>query len=147
MKPEGRSQLLLSPADESPDSPGDARPRELDIARCIDQVNAVTTLSIRRVRSSWAGHRTFAADRIPVVGFDANAKGFFWCAALGGSGIQNTPAIAELAGALLCHEQRGRRFGVLAQSDALLPRSVVQVAPTSTSARPATFRPVSRWTA
>ncbi len=40
------------------------------------------------------------------------------------------------------HEQQGRRFGVVVQSDALLPRSVVLVAPTSTSARPASFRPV-----
>ncbi len=39
------------------------------------------------------------------------------------------------------HEQRGRRFGVIVQADALLPRSVVLVAPTSRSARPATFRP------
>ena len=39
------------------------------------------------------------------------------------------------------HEQQGRRFGVVVQSDALLPRSVVLVAPTSTSARPASFRP------
>ena len=39
------------------------------------------------------------------------------------------------------HEQRGRRLGVVVQSDALLPRSVVLVAPTSTSARPASFRP------
>ena len=39
------------------------------------------------------------------------------------------------------HEQRGRRFGVVVQSDAMLPRSVVVVAPTSTSARPASFRP------
>ncbi len=39
------------------------------------------------------------------------------------------------------HEQRGRRFGVVVQSDAMLPRSVVLVAPTSTSARPASFRP------
>lgn len=38
-------------------------------------------------------------------------------------------------------EQRGRRFGVVMQSDALLPRSVVLVAPTSTSARAASFRP------
>jgi mRNA interferase MazF len=30
---------------------------------------------------------------------------------------------------------------VIVQSDALLPRSVVLVAPTSTSARPASFRP------
>ncbi len=101
MKPWGHSQLLLSPADESPDEPGDARPQELDVARCIDQVNSATTLSIRHVRSSWAGHRTFAADRVPVVGFDTEVEGFFWCAGLGGSGIQNAPAIAELAGALL----------------------------------------------
>jgi mRNA interferase MazF len=40
------------------------------------------------------------------------------------------------------HEQRGRRFGVIVQADALLPRSVVQIAPTSTSARPASFRPM-----
>lgn len=39
------------------------------------------------------------------------------------------------------HEQRGPRLGVVVQSDALLPRSVVLVAPTSTSARPASFRP------
>ena len=101
MKPWGQSQLLLSPADESPDELGDARPQELDVARCIDQVNSATTLSIRHVRSSWAGHLTFAADRVPVVGFDTDVEGFFWCAALGGSGIQNAPAIAELAGALM----------------------------------------------
>lgn len=39
------------------------------------------------------------------------------------------------------HEQRGRRFGVILQADEFLPRSVVIVAPTSRSARPATFRP------
>ena len=39
------------------------------------------------------------------------------------------------------HEQHGRRYGVVVQSDALLPRSVVLVAPTSTRARPASFRP------
>lgn len=39
------------------------------------------------------------------------------------------------------HEQQGRRFGVIVQSDALLPRSVVLLAPTSTGARPASIRP------
>lgn len=38
-------------------------------------------------------------------------------------------------------EQRGKRFGVIVQADELLPRSVVLVAPTSRSARPASFRP------
>lgn len=40
------------------------------------------------------------------------------------------------------HEQRGARYGVVVQADALLPRSVVLVAPTSRSARAASFRPV-----
>lgn len=39
------------------------------------------------------------------------------------------------------HEQRGKRYGIVVQADALLPRSVVIVAPTSRSARPASFRP------
>jgi mRNA interferase MazF len=39
------------------------------------------------------------------------------------------------------HEQHGERFGVVVQADALLPRSVVLVAPTSRSAKPASFRP------
>lgn len=39
------------------------------------------------------------------------------------------------------HEQRGRRYGVVLQGDEFLPRSVAIVAPTSQSARPATFRP------
>ena len=39
------------------------------------------------------------------------------------------------------HEQQGRRYGVIVQASELLPRSVVLVAPTSRSARPASFRP------
>jgi mRNA interferase MazF len=40
-----------------------------------------------------------------------------------------------------CHEQRGRRYGVIVQANELLPRSVILVAPTSLSAKPASFRP------
>jgi mRNA interferase MazF len=39
------------------------------------------------------------------------------------------------------HEQRGPRFGVIVQADAMLPRSTVLVAPTSQSAQAASFRP------
>jgi mRNA interferase MazF len=41
----------------------------------------------------------------------------------------------------LGHEQYGVRFGVVVQADEFLPRSVVIVAPTSRSARQASFRP------
>jgi mRNA interferase MazF len=39
------------------------------------------------------------------------------------------------------HEQHGDRFAVVVQADEFLPRSVVIIAPTSQSARPASFRP------
>lgn len=39
------------------------------------------------------------------------------------------------------HEQRGERFGVVVQADELLDLSTVLVAPTSTRAREASFRP------
>jgi mRNA interferase MazF len=39
------------------------------------------------------------------------------------------------------HARQGSRFGVVVQANELLPRSVVLIAPTSRSARPASFRP------
>ena len=39
------------------------------------------------------------------------------------------------------HEQRGSRYGVVLQAGDLLALSTVIVAPTSTSAQPASFRP------
>jgi mRNA interferase MazF len=40
------------------------------------------------------------------------------------------------------HEQRGARYAVVVQADEFLGLSTVLVAPTSTSARPASFRPL-----
>jgi D-arginine dehydrogenase len=53
------------------------------------------------VRASWAGLRTFAADRAPVVGYDPSAEGLFWFAGQGGYGIQMAPALARTGAALL----------------------------------------------
>ncbi len=39
------------------------------------------------------------------------------------------------------HEQRGARFAVIVQADEFLDLSTTLVAPTSTGARPASFRP------
>ena len=39
------------------------------------------------------------------------------------------------------HEQRGARYAVIVQADEFLDLSTVLVAPTSVSARPASFRP------
>ena len=93
------SRLLVSPADETPQSPGDAQPEELDIAIGVDRVQAALQIQIRRVSYSWAGLRTFSPDRVPVVGFDPDIAGFFWCVGQGGYGIQTAPAMARIAAA------------------------------------------------
>ena len=98
-KPES-GRLLASPADETPSEPGDAAPEELDIAVCVDRLQASTTLSISHVRRSWAGLRTFAPDRTPVFGYDPDIAGFFWFAGQGGYGMQTAPAAARLGAAL-----------------------------------------------
>ncbi len=100
VNPEG-AQFLCSPADETPCSPSDAKPDEVEIARAIESINAATDIGVRSVSSSWAGLRTFAPDRNFVVGEDSEAPGFFWLAGQGGYGIQTAPAMARLGAALV----------------------------------------------
>jgi D-arginine dehydrogenase len=104
-KPDG-GKLLLSPADETPTSPGDVQPDDLDVAIAVDRVEKALDIEIRRVTHSWAGLRTFAPDRAPVCGYDPRASGFFWCAGQGGYGIQSAPAMARAAASLA----RGERL-------------------------------------
>ncbi len=92
--------LLVSPADETASAACDAQPEELDVAIGVDRVESATTLSVRRVVRSWAGLRTFAPDRRPVVGYDSRMDDFFWLAGQGGYGVQTAPALSELATAL-----------------------------------------------
>ena len=96
--------LLVSPADETPSPPCDAQPEELDIAVAVDKFEQASGVSVRRLRSSWAGLRTFVADKTPVVGFDPVAPDFFWLVGQGGYGIQTAPALARAACALALRE-------------------------------------------
>jgi D-arginine dehydrogenase len=95
-RPEGVG-VLVSPADETPSEPCDARPDDIDVALAIERVNAATVLGLRSVHTAWAGLRTFAPDRQPVAGADPAAPGLFWLAGQGGYGIQIAPALARLA--------------------------------------------------
>ncbi len=94
-------RILLTPADETPTPPCDAQPEEMDIAVAIDRFENMTTMSVRRVVHKWAGLRSFAPDRSPVVGFDPGASGFFWLAGQGGYGMQTSSAMARSAAALV----------------------------------------------
>lgn len=99
-KPES-GRLWLSPHDETPTEPCDAAADEIDVARAIDRLQGVVDWRIDAVERKWAGLRSFAPDRLPVYGWDAEVPGFFWCAGQGGSGIQTAPASAALAAGLL----------------------------------------------
>ncbi|MFC5000402.1 NAD(P)/FAD-dependent oxidoreductase [Dactylosporangium cerinum] len=96
--------LLVSPCDETPSPPVDAVAAPEDVALAVERVAAATTLELRRVRTSWAGLRTFAPDRNPVVGPDPAQDGFYWFAGQGGFGIQTAPALARLGAAELLGE-------------------------------------------
>ena len=93
--------LLCSPADETPSPPCDAQPEELDIAIAADRIMQALDIEIRKIRRSWAGLRTFAPDKTPIMGFDPRAEGFFWLAGQGGYGIQTVPAMARTAAELV----------------------------------------------
>jgi len=93
--------LMASPADETLSAPCDAQPEEEDVAYAVHYMEQSLGMQVQRVRSAWAGLRSFVADRSPVVGYAPDAEDFFWLAGQGGHGIQIAPATARLAAALL----------------------------------------------
>lgn len=93
--------LLVSPADEAPSAPCDARPDELAVALGLDRLAEATTLRPVHVRRAWAGLRTFSPDRSPVAGEDPDHSGFYWLAGQGGAGIKTAPALAAVTAALV----------------------------------------------
>ncbi len=99
-KPES-GRLMISPADETPVEPCDARHDDLDVALAAERMEEVTTLRVRRISHRWAGLRTFAHDETPVVGPSADAEGFFWLAGLGGFGVQVAPSVGRALAALV----------------------------------------------
>ncbi|OCW56925.1 NAD(P)/FAD-dependent oxidoreductase [Hoeflea olei] len=95
-KPEA-GKLMISPADEDPIDPHDVWADEMVIAEGLYRYEQAVTAPVTRVEHSWAGMRTFAPDRSPVVGFAAEDNGFFWLAGQGGYGMQTAPALSQLA--------------------------------------------------
>ncbi len=95
-RPEARTRLLVSPADQTPSHAHDVRPDELDIAVAIDRMQQALDIEVRRVEHAWAGLRTFTPDGSLAFGLDRAAPGFFWCVGQGGYGIQTSPAAGRL---------------------------------------------------
>ena len=96
--------LIVSPAEEEAMPAHDAFADDMVLAEGLARYEAMVTEPVTRLLSSWAGLRSFAPDRVPVIGFDPRADGFFWLAGQGGYGFQTCPAAAELAACLISGE-------------------------------------------
>ena len=116
-RPEARSRLLVSPADETPMHPHDVRPEELDIALGIDRMQQALAIEVRRVEQAWAGLRTFTPDGSLAIGWDRSVEGFFWAVGQGGYGIQTSPAAGRLAADLLLRRDPGEAGAIVALVD------------------------------
>jgi D-arginine dehydrogenase len=106
-RPEGDG-LLLSPCDETPHPPAppaaDFAAAELLAEKLDAHAPALSGVAIRR---HWPCLRTFAPDRLPVIGWDPDVAGLFHVAGLGGFGAACSLAIGEAAAGLI----RGRQPG------------------------------------
>jgi D-arginine dehydrogenase len=110
--------LLLSPMDEDVMEPCDARPDDEVIARGLARLGSLApSLVPQTLRRKWSGLRSFAPDRVPVVGEDPRVHGFFWLAGQGGCGIETSGAIGPIAADLLV-DGRTNRFDAQALSPA-----------------------------
>ncbi len=117
-KPEA-GKLMVSPAEEDPVEPHDVWADDMVIAEGLHRFEQAVTIPVTRVEHSWAGMRTFAPDRSPVVGFSADADGFFWLAGQGGYGMQTAPALSQLTADLCMGRLSPLGHAVV---DALSPR-------------------------
>ncbi|HET9018486.1 MAG TPA: FAD-binding oxidoreductase [Acetobacteraceae bacterium] len=106
-RPEARTKLMVSPADETDLDPQDAQPDELDIAIAIDRMQQAMAVEVRRVEHAWAGLRTFTPDRELAIGWDDAAPGFVWSVGQGGYGIQTSPAAGQLVADLVAGRDPG----------------------------------------
>ncbi|CAF0689003.1 NAD(P)/FAD-dependent oxidoreductase [Candidatus Methylacidithermus pantelleriae] len=106
--------LLVSPADAEPAEPGDPQARPEDAEVGLQRLQAAVALPSSRYRDLWAGLRSFVADGLPVIGMDPKVPGFFWHAALGGYGIETSPALGRFGASLCLGAPLGEEFQELA---------------------------------
>ena len=117
VRPEARTRLMVSPADETDMHPHDVQPDELDVAIAIDRMQQALDIEVRRVEHSWAGLRTFTPDRSLAFGWDGDAAGFFWCVGQGGYGIQTSPAAGRLVADVIAGRDPGPAGAILPAID------------------------------
>jgi glycine/D-amino acid oxidase-like deaminating enzyme len=93
--------LIVSPAEEDLMEPHDAWADDMVLAEGLARYEEMVTEPVTRLLASWAGLRTFAPDRVLVIGPDVREPSFFWLAGQGGYGFQTCPAASRLAADLI----------------------------------------------
>ena len=93
--------LIVSPAEEDPAEPHDAWADDMVLAEGLARYEEFVTEPVTRLISNWAGLRTFAPDRVLVIGPDTRDSSFFWLAGQGGYGFQSSPGASQLTADLL----------------------------------------------
>lgn len=111
LRPFGQD-LLVSPCDETLSVPTDAQPEPRDVAMAIARLKQATGYEPMQIKHRWAGLRSFAPDRLPVIGWDLRAPNLFWFAGLGGFGVQIAPAAGRLAAGLFLGTETPAASGV-----------------------------------
>lgn len=93
--------LIVSPAEEHPMEPHDAWADDMVLAEGLARYEEMVTEPVTRLIASWAGLRTFAPDRVLVLGPDPLDPSFIWSAGQGGYGFQTSPAASQLVADLV----------------------------------------------
>jgi D-arginine dehydrogenase len=90
--------LLLSPCDERPAEPGEYTDDPEITQQLAEKVTRLQpALSEIAIQRSWVGQRTFARDKLFVIGYDPRDVKLFHVAALGGHGVTSSYAVGRLA--------------------------------------------------
>ena len=107
--------LIVSPAEEDLMEPHDAWADDMVLAEGLARYEEMVTEPVTRLISNWAGLRTFAPDRVLVIGPDAREPSFFWLAGQGGYGFQSSAAASRLAADLIGGHSPELEAGLVAQ--------------------------------
>ena len=93
--------LIVSPAEEHAMEPHDAWADDMVLAEGLARYEERVTEPVTRLLASWAGLRTFAPDRVLVIGPAPSDPAFFWLGGQGGYGFQTSAAASQLAADLV----------------------------------------------
>ena len=97
--------LLVSPAEEDLMEPQDVWPDDMVLAEGLARYEAMVTLPVTRPIATWAGLRTFAPDRVLVIGRDVKRRDFFWLGGQGGFGFQTSAGASQLVADLIAERK------------------------------------------